>query len=54
MDASKVTIRKDGSVKYWSVYHQQWEIRMAESICDEDLAAMSSEARERVVLLQQR
>jgi hypothetical protein len=55
MDAEtqrRVTMKKsichrDGTVTYWSVYDQVWENHV-EFISDRELAAMSSQERERV------
>jgi len=38
----------DGTVTYWSVYHQQW-IRHADHVPDRELAAMSPRVRKRVI-----
>ncbi len=38
----------DGTVTYWSVYEQVW-VDHAESVPDQDLAAMSDAEREHVV-----
>ena len=44
----KVTLHKDGSVTYWSVYRQQWMNR-SRYIPDEELAAMPFEQRDKVM-----
>lgn len=44
----KSTYHRDGTVTYWSVYHQQW-IRRADSVPNNELAAMSTEEREKVL-----
>lgn len=49
----KVTIHRDNTISYWSVYRQVRVLR-AEHISDEELAAMSSRDRERVIAAMQR
>ena len=44
----KTTYHKDGTVTYWSVFQQQW-IRHADSVPDQELAAMSAAERARVL-----
>ena len=39
---------RDGTVSYWSVYEQQWRVRV-HGVPDRELAAMSAEERERVM-----
>lgn len=43
----KTTYHRDGTVTYWSVYDQVW-IKRAVDVPDQELAAMSSEEREKV------
>ena len=38
---------RDGTVTYWSVYHQQW-IRRARTVPARELAAMCDDEREKV------
>ena len=44
----KNTYHSDGTVTYWSVYHQQW-IRHAMHVPDRELEAMSPRVRKRVI-----
>lgn len=44
----KTTCHRDGTVTYWSVYRQCWVSRAAD-VPDRELAAMSSDERERVL-----
>lgn len=44
----KTTLHKDGTITYWSVYNQQWEIRTWH-IPDQELAAMSDKERQKVI-----
>lgn len=45
---SDLTVRRDGAVRYWSVYQQSWETVPAWAVSDAELAAMGSRDRERV------
>ena len=42
------TCHRDGSVTYWSVYQQVW-VERARQVPADELAAMSSSERERVL-----
>lgn len=44
----KTTYHRDGTVTYWSVYQQQF-VSHAADVPDRELAAMSSEEREKVL-----
>lgn len=44
----KTTYHRDGTVTYWSVYQQRW-VSHAADVPDQELAAMSSEEREKVL-----
>ena len=44
----KNTNHRDGTVTYWSIYQQQW-VRHAESVPDEEYAAMGEAERERAI-----
>ena len=45
---AKTTLHRDGTVTYWSAHQQRWE-RHTAWISDEDLAALPSEDRGRVI-----
>jgi len=44
----KVVLHRDGQVTYWSVYNQIW--KKSHSVPDEELATMSEDERERIIL----
>lgn len=45
----ETTYHRDGTVTYWSVYHQSWQHRVpAQDIPDRELAAMSETERRRI------
>ena len=44
----KTTCHKDGTITYWSVYHQVW-LRRQTTIPDRELVAMSLTERKRVM-----
>lgn len=43
-----ITLHRDGTVSYWSVYEQRWRRDLAGSIADRELAAMNDDERERI------
>lgn len=45
--STQTTYHRDGTVTYWSVYNQVW-VKRAQSVPAKELAAMSSDERERV------
>lgn len=44
----KTTYHRDGTVTYWSVYEEMW-LNHADDVPDQELAAMSSEERAKVL-----
>ena len=51
-DVTKVTISQGHIVRFWSVNDQMWTRRTANSIPASELAAMTPEARARVIKAQ--
>ena len=51
---TKVTLHRDGTCTYWSVYNQCWTTEPARQIPDRELAAMAPEARARVLAVLER
>jgi hypothetical protein len=45
---NKITYHRDGTITYWSVYHQVWRREYADRISDRELAAMNDRQRERI------
>jgi len=53
--SKNLTVHRDGTVSYWSVYQQVRIVRVAaSSISDAELAAMPRDERERVIAAQER
>ena len=46
---TKVTLHRDATVTYWSVYEQRWARVPVERIPEREIAAMTNAARERVL-----
>ena len=46
---TKVTLHRDATVTYWSVYEQRWARVPVERIPEREIAAMTRDARERVL-----
>jgi hypothetical protein len=44
----ETTIRRNGIVRYWSVYDQQWQRSHARLIADRDLATLTQGERDRI------
>ena len=48
-DPTKITLHKDRTITYWSVFEQRWARVPVERIPDRELAAMTPDARARVL-----
>jgi len=51
---TKVTLHRDRTCTYWSVYEQRWARVPVERIPDRELAAMTPDARARVLAVLER
>jgi len=51
-DVTKVSISRDGIVKFWSVYDQTWTRRHIASMTAQDTASMTAPNQARIIAAQ--